>query len=519
MTDQRLGNREWRINHLYKIKDKKSNLIQFKLNRAQQEFDANKHSRNLILKSRQLGFTTLEAIDMLDNTLFTRNFDGLFIAQDLEVAKDIFDNKIKLAWDNFDLQSLYAADLNSARRIKLGFGDGTSSSITVDNTGRSGTFHRLHVTEFAQVCKKFSDKAKEILEGSIPAVPLNGRVDIESTAEGSEGKFYELFWEAWERGKPEHLTEFKAHFFNWTYDDAEIAEVGVISNLPKEMRDYQNLHNLNDNQISYFFVKWLSLNRDWSEMKKEYPTTVFEAFEGSGNKLFDSGKLDLFQIKEGEKSGDWIYYEEPELGHIYAMGCDVAEGVGQDSSTCVVWDFTPIKPVVVAIYKNNRIAPDLFAFEIKDGGLRYHSALIAVERNNHGHTTISKLKEIYPLRCIYSDEKGKLGWETNLVSKPKMMFDLKTATNDSLIEIPSKPLVSEMYRYDKEQLNTKRFDEEATQHWDLLTGAAIGFQMKSERMKPQKATTFVPKPYLNVSPEKRNMNLNPQRANVFVPKR
>src|SRR3990167_310772 len=203
---ERLSSKDWRLTHFYKIRDKKKNLITFKRNKAQSHFNEHKHTRNIILKSRQLGFTTDEAIDMLDDCLFNRNTDCLIIAQDLDVAKDIFDNKVKLAWDNFVLKNEYASDLNSARRIKLNFGDGNYSSITVDSSGRAGTYHRLHITEFAKLCKAFPDRAKEVLDGSIPAVPTDGRVDIESTAEESTGLFYEMFWEAWQRGEPKHQT-------------------------------------------------------------------------------------------------------------------------------------------------------------------------------------------------------------------------------------------------------------------------------------------------------------------------
>ena len=104
---ERLGSKEWRLSHLYFIKDKNTNLIQFKRNRAQEDFDKNKHTRNIILKSRQLGFTTDETLDTFDDALFTRNFDGILIGQDLETAKDIFSNKVDLAWQNFKLKELY----------------------------------------------------------------------------------------------------------------------------------------------------------------------------------------------------------------------------------------------------------------------------------------------------------------------------------------------------------------------------------------------------------------------------
>ena len=78
--DPRLKDKEWRISHLYKIRTKDSQLVRFKRNRAQEHFNKHKHTRNIVLKSRQLGFTTDETIDSLDDTLFNKNFDTLFIA-------------------------------------------------------------------------------------------------------------------------------------------------------------------------------------------------------------------------------------------------------------------------------------------------------------------------------------------------------------------------------------------------------------------------------------------------------
>jgi len=429
---------------------------------------------------------------MLDDALFNRNYDALFIAQDLDTAKDIFSNKIDYAWQNYpdELKKLYILDNDSARKLRFDFGDGTVSSITVDSTGRSGTYQRLHITEFAKVCRDYPDKANEIFNGSIPAVPTNGRVDIESTAMSSDGLFYELFWEAWERGDPKLPTEFKAHFYNWTWDE-EVATTDEIRALPREMKDYQQLHKLSNQEISYYYLKWISLNKNWTECKREYPTTPYEAFSGSGAKVFDDLAIERFVLETGTKAGDWVYFEEPQTGHDYCLGADVAEGVGQDSSTTVIWDFTPIRPRVVARYKNNLIAPDLFAYEIKAGAEKYKMAYVAVERNNHGHSTLSKLKEIYPERNIYR-EKNKYGWETNLVTKPKMVFDLAAATNNDLVDIPDRILAGEMRRYDKQYLNTARFDQDATQHYDVLMAACIGFQMKTERKVKHETKLFRP---------------------------
>ena len=57
---------------------------------------------------------------------------------------------------------------------------------------RSGTIHRLHISEFGKICAKYPDKAKEVITGSIPAVPKSGILIIESTAEGRDGEFYDI---------------------------------------------------------------------------------------------------------------------------------------------------------------------------------------------------------------------------------------------------------------------------------------------------------------------------------------
>lgn len=174
-------------------------------------------------------------------------------------------------------------------------------------------------------------------------------------------------------------------------------------------------------------------------------------------------------------------------GHVYAIGADVAEGVNQDSSTAVVWDFTFALPKIVARYKSNKIEPDLFAYELKWAGELYNDALIAPERNNTGKATLVKLRELYTNIFKYkrTDEETdreteKLGWETNLSSKPKMMYDFKTAVNNRLVDIPDTELLTECRTYDKEDLRVSHATEKTTRHWDILIAAAIGYQMRLE---------------------------------------
>lgn len=260
-------------------------MIKFKRNRAQEDYNAKKHTRNIILKSRQLGFTTDEAIDSLDDVLFTPNLDALLIAHGLEEGSSIFDKKINLAWEklNPDLQRLFKVDANTSKTLKFDHGVKGFSSIAVDTSGRSGTYHRVHITEFADICKKYPNKALDIIEGTIPAIPTTGRLDIESTSQGASGEFFEMFMSAWERGEPTNPIEYKAHFYNWTWDDAEMVKIDPIPfermEQHEKFRKYAHRHSLSQSQITYYYLKWLSLNRKWNSLKREYPTTPEEAFD------------------------------------------------------------------------------------------------------------------------------------------------------------------------------------------------------------------------------------------------
>lgn len=486
--------KSWRLAHLYQITDKKGNRVQFKPNRAQKHFEKNRHTRNIILKSRQLGMTTYAAIDMLDDALFTRNYNGLIISHEQKISNEIFRNKIYYAWDNFPdfLKTLYQTDAERANQLVFDFGDGTKSTIATGASGVSGTFSRVHITELGLMVKKYPDKVTEVLK-TIPAVPSSGRIDIESTARGNWGMFHDMFWEAWNRKRDPYPTEYKAHFYNWTWDDAELDDIRIIipvadMDQSQKFEEYQKLHKLSDREMTYYYLKWLSNNKNWATMKEEYPTTPEEAFIGSGHPMFDQDVITkmLYSARDGRVDGDWVWYDEYVDGYAYAVGVDVAEGVGQDSSTIVVVCFSELKSKVVATFRSNRIAPDVLAYEVKRAAEAYGNALVAVERNNHGHTTIATLKGIYQnLYTEIVDDRiedritEKYGWLTTGASKPRMLYELKTAVNRGEIIIPSKDLLQEMRTYDKEDLSVVRFDEKQSRHWDLLMAFAICYQMRA----------------------------------------
>lgn len=495
MADNRIQDKLWRLNHLYRIRNKQGEMVTFRLNRAQEHFHQNKHNRNIILKSRQLGFTTYEAIDALDDALFVPGTDILMRSYDEISQKDIFDSKITYAWNNFpeELKELYVLEADRANKIKFNWGDGTTSSVTVRLHGRGGTYTRLHVSEFAKICKNSDKDADEVITGDIPAIPIDGgRVDIESTAEEDRGDFHDMFWEAWNHGEPTLPVQYKAHFYNWQWDDAELSKIipEDPKTLPKDFQEYQKKHNLTDIEITYYYYRWLSVNKSWARLHREYPTTPEEAFEAAGDKFFDQEALEAMKVRPPkEVIGNWRYYADYKPNHRYALAADASDGIGKDNASIVVIDFDAkdendyTKPEVVAIYENDKIAPDLFAHVVKSAGVMFGNCIAAPERNYPGNTTIAILKDIYYniFKEVKKDrmddiETDKLGWHTNMASKPRALVALNSAFVEKSLNVPDEKLLRSLKTYLREDLtNTK--DEEG-KHWDSVIALSICWQMQ-----------------------------------------
>jgi len=508
VSNKILKDKLFRLKHFYKIINKNGELTTLTPNRAQQHFYENKTNRNIILKSRRLGFTTFQAINMLDNTLFTPNFRSLFISYDDPSSKKVFDDIIMLAWNNFPLKHLYHINAENAQILKLDFLNNTYSTIEVKTSGRGGRYDDIHISELGKISANNPKKEREIFAGTIPAITPRGNITIESTAEGQIGAYHDMFWEAYDRPlsiKPS-LKEYKAFFYNWQWDDQELNLITQPDvQLPKEFKDYQQKHNekaskdksntlnpITDIQITYWFYKWLECGRRWNILLENYPTTPEEAFVSSGSKLFDQFQLlkqEPYLIEPAYSISSWQIYNEPISNHSYVIGADPSEGIGSDHSAATVIDFSLKVPKVVATFTSNSTPPDLFAYELKSKGTLYNTALIIVERNNMGFATITKLKDIYPVEYIYKEKnetKGdtvttdRLGWNTTVSTKPRMFFDLSTAVNDEAIQIQSKQLYHEARIYDKGLLSNPKHDPDATNHFDLLTSLAIAFQGRTE---------------------------------------
>jgi len=263
--------------------------IPFRPNRAQRRFIERLWHRNLILKARQLGFTTLIAILWLDHALFNADQRCGIIAQDREAAEAIFRDKVKFAYQNLpeELRTRFPLARDSASELLF---EHNNSSIRVATSMRSGTIHRLHISEFGKICAKFPDKAKEVMTGSIPAVPTNGVLIIESTAEGQSGEFYELAkrsQQAFYTLAPETPRDYRFHFYAW-WQEPKYRMESVSVAISNEQHEYFDEVEAEmgcaidpDQQAWYVATQQADFPGNPDRMWQEYPSTPNEAFQQS----------------------------------------------------------------------------------------------------------------------------------------------------------------------------------------------------------------------------------------------
>lgn len=279
-SSRNLSDRHWRLNNLYYVKDKSGKKVLFKFNWTQASFYKVLWYFNVILKARQLGFTTFVLIYFLDACLFNANHSAGVIAHTQDDAQDLFDNKVKFAYDNLPLWfKKPLANTDSAK--KLVFDNG--SSITVGTSLRSGTYQKLLVSEFGKISAKFPAKAVEIKTGALNTVEAGQEIFIESTAEGKSGEFFELVTNSRNLlAQKKDLTrlEPKFHFYTW-YNNPEYrltedeTRRTVIS---QELQKYLDTLPIDGNQKAWYAAKEAIMKDD---MKREFPSTPDEAFEGS----------------------------------------------------------------------------------------------------------------------------------------------------------------------------------------------------------------------------------------------
>lgn len=308
-----LADPEWRLfsGYLYKIiikgdKDEEGLVMPFRPNRAQRKFIRRLWHRNVILKARQLGFSTLICILWLDTALFCENVRCGIIAQDREAAESLFRDKVKFAYDQLPeaLRQMMPLKANNASTLVFGH---NNSSIRVATSMRSGTIHRLHISEFGKICAKYPDKAVEVITGSIPAVPSTGVLVIESTAEGRDGAFYKITQAAMaaaESGKKLSVKDYRFHFFPWWQEPGYQIDPEDVLLTDQDEEYFAQVESITGATLTARQKAWYVATRDSEfsgedeKMWQEYPSFPDEAFQVSTEGCYFTKQLTAAR-KEG----------------------------------------------------------------------------------------------------------------------------------------------------------------------------------------------------------------------------
>lgn len=496
--DPRLSDRIWRLNNLYMVLNENGEKVRFRLRPAQEELLQGLHYRDIILKARQLGFTTFVCILFLDFALFNKNKQIGIVAHTQDAATVIF-QKVKVAWDNFDPQLKIILGLQTSGDSKTEHHFNNGSRMKIATSFRSGTFQAMLITEFGKICSQFPEKANEIVTGTFPTVHANGLLIIESTAEGETGSYYDMCNDAMElkeNGRPLSKKDYKFFFFPWYQNKSNYLEGSPMPIDDKLAEYFAKIERelgitLSQEQKNWYYLEQKTLK---NKMKQEHPSTPDEAFLSSGNKLFTTETLEAqksFCREPFRVDGDYKYYKPYMKGHMYVLGADVAKGTRNDHSTMVVLDITTGETVMT--YKSNEIDPVNFAYDIKKAALEYGGCLVAPENNNVGYTTCVTLKGIYS--NIYTEMREdkmetvathKLGWNTSLLSKPKMMYEVSEAMDSLDLKIIDSAILREARKFNKEdslQIETSSVQDSesktgSTKHFDLLIALAIAWQVR-----------------------------------------
>jgi len=318
----KLSSKLWRMNNLYKIRDKNGNLVTMKLNHAQEKvLTKYRHNKKIILKSRQQGISTLYLAYNLDDALFKPGFQAGIqsVGQD---ESDKLSKRAELMWNELDpnVKQLMGLEMTSNNQKGMSF---SNDSILKIGNFRGDTLQSLHVSELGKIAKKYPEKAKELKTGAFQAVGKNNRITIESTAEGRSGLFYEMWIKAELMALEEkelNPLDFQAIFLSWLEDpDCTLDyEIDISSELVNYFAELENELDivLMQQQKWWYAAKKEELTED---MTQEYPSTAEEAFMAAKDGSY-YGRLYRDNIIKKKRLVKDLYDPQLEVHVAYDLG-------------------------------------------------------------------------------------------------------------------------------------------------------------------------------------------------------
>lgn len=513
------------IENCLKIKTKSGTVVPFRLNDAQRKLyavakrqqDAGKPVRLIILKARQLGFSTLTEGLIFHACATRRNVNALIVAHREDATANLF-RMSKLFYDELPapvkpmLRASNAQELvfenPSKLRSEREARPGLRSRIRCATAGgrgigRSDTLQCVHLSEYA-FWPDGADGKASTLAGILQAVPsLPGTmVVIESTANGFED--FKERWDAAVAGE----NDFEPVFFAWFENPDYSMPVVPGTEWTPEERDLKAAYQLTDEQLQW--RRWCIANNCGGSLdmfRQEYPASPGEAFLHSGTGVFDNEQIVLRlerlpspagrgEFTDGEwtesETGAITLYELPEKGVPYVLGGDTA-GEGSDYFTAIV--INNMTGRIAAKLRQKYSEPE-YVRQIYALGRFYNDALVAIETNFSTYP-VMKLQELdYPNQYAREREdtytrqmKKSYGFRTDRQSRPRAIANLLEVFSSHPEWFTDRELLEEMlvFCYNEDH----RPEALAGKHDDLVMGAAITYAVRHQQrmtvlMEPEK---------------------------------
>lgn len=530
-----------------KIKDKHSRIVPFVPNAPQRVLidyvllciKEKRPVKAIILKARQMGLSTAVEAIIYWWTSTNKNINSVIIGHEESSSKNLY-MMFRRYYDNTN--PLFKPSIHFNTRTDLSFErfDDTGKQVGLGSTiktatagnkaaGRSDTINLLHASELGE-WENGEDLVASLLE-TVPDEPVMDKPSmmfLESTAKGRGNYFHKEF-----KNAVKGANNFVPFFFPWwildTYErdhDLPLGELNeyevFLVDLMKKGHSVAGQHIPIDEasipaKIHFYRRKAKNFESTPEKLTQEYPSTWQEAFIASGKNVFSALALQEMEnnaeeveeteyykmivgdshedyilepvpYEHQEKADDFTYkaplkiWIHPTPGREYVIGGDVAEGLKDgDYSVAEVVDTQTME--TVARWRGH-VDPDKFGEILGALGAYYNYALIGVEVNNHGLTTIQKLRDTFYTN-LYKRDKGydedfeeptsNLGWKTDVRTKRLMIDDLIRIIREQLNRDPDKVFIDEAFAFVRDDRG--RMAAETGEHDDTVMAKAIAFQL------------------------------------------
>lgn len=451
--------------------------ILFSLRQAQKEALMNweKNRYSLTLKARQIGWTTLVAGYQFWKAYFNDDQNIIDISRTEREAVLLL-KKTKFGYKNLPKWLLDRGPQSMVEhQQKMVFSNGSqiTSMPSASDPARGESATLIIVDEWA-----FLPNPEDAWASIEPVADVGGRIIGLSTANGS-GNFFHKLWV----GAETRTNQFAPMFYPWSANE--------------------------DRDKDWYENKKRSMS-SW-QLAQEYPSNPEEAFIKSGRTVFDVDDLREKIIPEEGVVGTLIerssirdfafvpnhnkdaldpitVWEFPSPEGHYVVGADVAEGLdwGDYSSAHVINVATGL---VVATW-HGHIPADLFGEELFKLATWYNNALLGIESNNHGLTTITAVrrlgyKRLFRRRRVNSTKGNtpmtEFGWNTNRSTKPLMIDELGRVIREEELEIRCPATLGELITYVRDEKGAMS----GSPHDDRVMSLAIANQMVPFAFAPE----------------------------------